>query len=131
LRILTVMAEFTREGLAIAVARARLAQRVIEVLARLVAEQGAPGYSRSDNGPEFSAVALRLWLAGWGGPTLDIDPGWPWQNGRAERFNGSVRDECLNRELCAALSAARGSWRSTGATTTARGRTAAWATLRR
>ena len=27
-----------------------------------------------------------------------IDPGNPWQNGRLERFNGSLRDECLNME---------------------------------
>src|ERR1700686_717406 len=27
-----------------------------------------------------------------------IDPGSPWQNGRNERFNGSVRGECLNME---------------------------------
>ena len=25
-----------------------------------------------------------------------IDPGKPWQNGKEERFNGTVRDECLN-----------------------------------
>jgi putative transposase len=27
---------------------------------------------------------------------LVIDPGKPWKNGKEERFNGTVRDECLN-----------------------------------
>lgn len=31
--------------------------------------------------------------------TLYIDPGCPWQNGKEERFNGTVRDECLNLQL--------------------------------
>jgi putative transposase len=107
LRILTVMDEFTREGLAIAVGSSMLAERVIEVLKRLVEEHGAPAYIRSDNGPEFIALALRLWLAGQEVQTLYIDPGSPWQNGREERFNGSVRDECLNMELFASVSEAR------------------------
>ena len=27
-----------------------------------------------------------------------IDPGSPWQNGKNERFNGTLRGECLNME---------------------------------
>lgn len=27
-----------------------------------------------------------------------IDPGSPWQNGKNERFNGTLRDECFNIE---------------------------------
>jgi putative transposase len=107
IRILTVMDEFTREGLALEVAGSMPARRVIAVLERLLAQHGAPGYIRSDNGPEFIAVALRLWLAGQGVQTLYIDPGSPWQNGREERFNGSVRDECLNLEVFASVGEAR------------------------
>ncbi len=103
LRILTVMDEFTREGLAIEVASSMPARRVMQILERLIAAHGAPGYIRSDNGPEFIAIALRLWLAGRGVQTLYIDPGSPWQNGLEERFNGSVRDECLNMELFASV----------------------------
>ena len=107
IRILTVMDEFTREGLAIEVATSLPAWRVIAVLERLFAEHGAPAYIRSDNGPEFIAIALRLWLAGRKVQTLYIDPGCPWQNGYDERFNGTVRDECLNMELFASVSEAR------------------------
>jgi putative transposase len=96
LRILTVMDEFTREGLAVDVALTTSAERVIGVLSALIAHHGAPAYLRSDNGAEFVAIAVQAWLAQCGVQTLYIDPGKPWQNGKEERFNGTVRDECLN-----------------------------------
>lgn len=114
LRILTVMDEFTREGLALDVALTTSAERVIGVLAVLVAQHGAPDYLRSDNGAEFVALAVQGWLAEAGVQTLYIDPGKPWQNGKEERFNGTVRDECLNMhqfhsvaEACVRLGAFR------------------------
>ena len=96
LRILTVMDEFTREGLAIDVALTTSAERVIGVLTALVAQHGAPAYLRSDNGTEFVATAVQTWLVQCGVQTLYIEKGKPWQNGKEERFNGTVRDECLN-----------------------------------
>ncbi len=107
LRILTVMDEFTREGLAIEVATSIPARRVLTVLERLVAAHGAPAFIRSDNGPEFVAVALRGWLARQQVTTLYIDPGCPWQNGYGESFNGTVRDECLNMHLFVSVAEAR------------------------
>jgi putative transposase len=59
LRILTVMDEFTREGLALDVAPTASAERVIGVLTGLFALHGPPAHLRSDNGPEFVATALR------------------------------------------------------------------------
>ena len=97
--ILTVMDEFTREGLAVDVATTTSAERVLGVLGRVVAQHGAPAYVRSDNGAEFVALAVQLWLAGRQIQTLYIEPGKPWQNGKDERFNGTVRDECLNMHL--------------------------------
>lgn len=99
LRILTVMDEFTREGLAIDSATTTSAERVIRRLEALVASYGAPAYLRSDNGAEFVAVAVQAWLARQHIGTLYIDPGCPWQNGKEERFNGTVRDECLNMHV--------------------------------
>ena len=113
-KVLTVMDEFTREGLALDVALSTSAERVIGVLTMLVAQHGAPAYLRSDNGAEFVATAVQLWLAECGVQTLYIEPGKPWQNGKEERFNGTVRDECLNMhqfhsvaEACVRLSAFR------------------------
>jgi putative transposase len=105
--ILTVMDEFTREGLAIAVAEATSAAWVITVLSELVALHGAPTYLRSDNGAEFVALAVQAWLARRHVRTRYIDPGCPWQNGKEERFNGTVRDECLNLHRVASGAEAR------------------------
>jgi putative transposase len=96
LRLLTVIDEFTREGLALDVAVTTSAERVISVLTTLIAQHGAPAHLRSDNGAEFVATAVQAWLGQRGVQTLYIEPGKPWQNGKDERFNGTVRDECLN-----------------------------------
>jgi putative transposase len=96
LRILTVLDEFTREGLALDVALTTSAERVIGVLTALIAQHGAPAHLRSDNGAEFVATTVQAWLAQRGVQTLYIEPGKPWQNGKDERFNGTLRDECLN-----------------------------------
>ena len=100
------MDEFSREGLALDVATATSAERVIGVLTALFAQHGAPEYLRSDNGAEFVAQAVQLWLAECGVQTLYIEPGKPWQNGKEERFNGTVRDECLNRFVFGSLAEA-------------------------
>lgn len=107
LKVLTVMDEFTREGLAIAVATTMPSERVRAVLAGLFAQHGAPAYLRSDNGPEFIAEHLRAWLAQQQTTTVYIDPGCPWQNGYGESFNGTVRDECLNLYAFASVAEAR------------------------
>jgi putative transposase len=106
LYILTVMDEFTREGLALDVAVKTSAERVIGVLSALVAQHGAPAHLRSDNGAEFVAIAVQSWLAQCGVQTLYIEKGKPWQNGKEERFNGTVRDECLNMHVFTSLAEA-------------------------
>ena len=98
LKCLTVVDEHTRECLAIDVAGSIRSERVIEVLARLVAARGAPAFLRSDNGPEFVAQALQDWLRVEGIQSATIAPGKPWQNGANESFNGKFRDECLDAE---------------------------------
>ena len=72
---------------------------VIEALAELMVFRGVPDHIRSDNGPEFTARAVREWLGRVGARTLYIEPGSPWENGYIESFNGKLRDELLDREL--------------------------------
>ena len=88
----------TRECLSLDVARRLRSDDVLARLTQLFVERGPPTYLRSDNGPEFTAGAVRDWLARVGVTTLFIAPGSPWENGDVESFNGKLRDECLNRE---------------------------------
>jgi transposase InsO family protein len=99
LRMLTLIDEYTRECLAIRVARRLGRHEVIEALADVMLYRGIPENIRSDNGPEFVAEELRKWLARLGTGTLYIEPGSPWENGYCESFNGKLRDECLNGEI--------------------------------
>lgn len=98
LKCLVVTDEWTHEALAIDAQGSIRSRRVIEVLARLVSEHGAPRYLRSDNGPEFVSRAVLKWLQGEGIETAYVEPGKPWQNGTAESLNGKFRDECLSME---------------------------------
>ncbi|ACK50258.1 Integrase catalytic region [Methylocella silvestris BL2] len=98
-RMLCLIDEFTREALAIQVKRRLNATDVLETLADLMILRGTPAYVRSDNGPEFIAVALREWIAAVGSKTAYIEPGSPWENGACESFNSNLRDELLNGEL--------------------------------
>jgi len=102
-RILTILDEYTRECLSITAARRITAQDVIYQLGELFLGRGIPEYIRSDNGPEFTARAIRQWLRDLGVKTLYIEPGSPWENGHIESFNGKLRDELLNVEIFTTL----------------------------
>ncbi len=69
--------------------------------------RGIPEHIRSDNGPEFTAKAIRKWLSKVGVKTLFIEPGSPWENGYIESFNGKLRDELLNGEIFTTLMEAK------------------------
>jgi putative transposase len=107
LKCLTVLDEYTRESLAIVGARSITAGDVVQVLQRLVVQYGAPGYVKSDNGPEFIAPQVTQWLRAPPIATRFIDPGSPWQNGHNESFNGVLRDGCLNRWVFTSVQEAR------------------------
>ena len=106
-RMLCIIDEFTREALAVRVARRLNSTDVIEALCDLFIVRGIPAYIRSDNGPEFIAVALREWIAAVGAKTAYIEPGSPWENGYVESFNGKLRDELLNGEVFYTLAEAK------------------------
>ncbi len=107
LRLLNVLDEYSRECLAVMVKRQLTADDVVECLADLFIRKGIPLHLRSDNGPEFTAIAVREWLGRLGVRTLFIEPGSPWENGYMESFNGKMRDELLNGEIFYTLEEAR------------------------
>ena len=106
-RLLTLIDEYTRECLAIRVARRINSFGVIETMADVMLVRGVPEHIRSDNGPEMTAKIVRDWLARLGAKTLYIEPGSPWENGYCESFNGKLRDELLNGEIFYSLKEAR------------------------
>jgi transposase InsO family protein len=106
-RLLNIIDEYTRECLTIEVKRKITSQDVIDQLFELFIFRGIPEHIRSDNGPEFTAKAVRKWLERLGVKTLFIEPGSPWENGYVESFNGKLRDELLNREIFTTLTEAK------------------------
>ena len=107
LKWLSIVDEYTRECLALVVARSITVEDVLDVVAELFVVRGVPGHLRSDNGPEFIARRLRRWLAWAEAKTLYIEPGAPWENGFAESFHSRLRDELLNVEEFANVPEAR------------------------
>jgi transposase InsO family protein len=102
-KILNIIDEYSRECLATLVARKIKNQDVIDLLFNLFIFRGIPEHIRSDNGPEFTAIAVRKWLNCLGVKTLFIERCSPWENGYIESFNGKLRDELLNREIFTTL----------------------------
>ena len=106
-RVLNIIDEFTRESLSGKVNRKISSQDVIDELFNLFILRGIPAHIRSDNGPEFTAKAVRRWLNRLGVKTLFIEPGSPWENGYIESFNGKLRDELLDLEIFTTLEEAK------------------------
>jgi putative transposase len=99
IKILTLIDEYSRQCLALVVDRSIKSDDVLHTLSNLFLIYGIPENIRSDNGPEFTAKAVRRWLERIGVKTAFIEPGSPWENGYNESFNGKLRDEVLNREI--------------------------------
>lgn len=107
LKWLAITDEYTRECLALEVARSITADSVLDILTNLFMTRGVPKHIRSDNGPEFIAEALRRHLQAAGVEALYIEPGSPWENGYAESFFSRLRDELLAIEVFDNLAEAR------------------------
>jgi len=86
---MTLIDEFTRECLAIRVARRINSFGVIETMADVMLERGVPEHIRSDNGAEMTAKIVRSWLAKLGAQTLYIEPGSPWEKATVNRSTAS------------------------------------------
>ena len=106
-KMLTVLDEYTREALCIAVNFQMGNADVLEAIYPLLLTHGKPEFLRSDNGPEFVARAFQTWLTKVGIKPIRIYPGSPWENGYNERFNGTLRREVLNGEWFTTINQAR------------------------
>jgi putative transposase len=91
LKMLTVIDEFSRQCLAITVARRLKSDDVLTTLTELFVKHGPPGFMRSDNGSEFTAEVVREWLKHLQVKTLYIEPGSPWENGYNESYMDLAR----------------------------------------
>ncbi len=108
--------EYTRECLAIKVARKFRSHEFLDILFNLFMEHGVPDHIRSDNGSDYTAKIFREWLNVIQIKTLFIEPGSLWENGYNEAFNGKLRDELLNCEIFYTLKEAQiliEEWRKT------------------
>jgi putative transposase len=97
LKCLVVVDDYTREALAIHVARSIPSRMVCQVLDRLIVIYGKPEIILTDNGPEFVAGAYALWALASKIRIEYIEPGKPNQNAFAEAFNSILREQCLNQ----------------------------------
>jgi len=95
-RILNIIDEYTRECLAIRVARRLTHKDVLAVLNDLFLQRSVPVHIRSDNGSEFTAKRVRSWLKALAIKALFI-----------ERFNRTYREEVLDAYLFNSLDEAR------------------------
>lgn len=98
IKCLTIIDEYTRQCITVDISRSITAEDVINRLAELFVIYGVPKFIRSDNGPEFVAIAIQTWLSMMKVNVLYVEPGSPWQNGYAESFHSRLRDELLNME---------------------------------
>jgi len=76
-KMLTVLDEYTREALCVAVKPKMKSADVLDALYPLLLRCGKPEYIRSDNGSEFTAKALQDWLRKVGIKPIQIYPGSP------------------------------------------------------
>jgi putative transposase len=106
-RILTVVDDYSRENLTLVADTSLSGLRVCRELDRVIAERGMPATIVSDNGTEFTSMAILKWVQDTGIDWHYIAPGKPQQNGFIESFNGKLRDECLNETLFSSLAQAR------------------------
>lgn len=107
LRILTVVDDFTRECVALIADTSLSGLRVARELDTAIAARKRPAMIVSDNGTEFTSMAILRWsqevMIEW----HYIAPGKPQQNAFRESFNGKLRDELLNESLFTTLDQAR------------------------
>ena len=106
-RVLAVVDDFTAECLCLVADTSLSGLRVARELDMVIARRKRPAMIVSDNGTEFTSMAILRWsqeqLVEW----HYIAPGKPQQNAFIENFNGKLRDELLNEAVFSSLAEAR------------------------
>ena len=114
LKTLTIVDDCTKECVEIGVDTRINGEAVTRILDCAIRFRGKPKAIRTDQGPEFTGMALNKWAHANGIELLLIQPGKPTQNAYIESFNGKFRDECLNEQYFTSMAHARtviASWR--------------------
>lgn len=106
-RVLAIVDDYSRECLALVADTSLSGIRVVRELDALIATRGLPEIIVSDNGTEFTSMAILSWSQTTRINWHYIAPGKPMQNGFVESFNVRLRDECLNETLFSSLTDAR------------------------
>lgn len=106
-RVLTVVDDFTRECVALVADTSLSGVRVCRELDIIFTRRGATHTIVSDNGTEFTSMAILKWSQERSVDWHYIAPGKPTQNAFIESFNGRLRDELLNETLFTSLQHAR------------------------
>jgi len=107
IKCLTIVDDFSRECVDIAVDHGIGGEYVTRLLDRAGQFRGFPAALRTDQGPEFTSRAFMAWAHSRGVRHLLNDAGSPTQNAYIESFNGKFRDECLNEQWFETLAQAR------------------------
>lgn len=106
-RLLNVLDDFNREGLAIDVDFSLPTERVIRALDRIIEWRGKPERIRVDNGPEYISHKLLAWSKKQNVIIQHIQPGKPQQNAYVERYNRTVRHEWLDQHIIETIAEAQ------------------------
>lgn len=114
-RILAVVDDFTREGLALATDTSLSGLRVARALDVIADRRGKPLMVVSDNGTELTSRAILCWSQERQVEWHSIAPGQPTPNAFVDSFNGRLRGECLFDSL-AHVRSVLAAWRHDGNT---------------
>ena len=98
-RLLDVIDDFNREGLAIEADFSLPSERVVRALNQIIEWRGLPAAIRRDNGPEYVSEPVRNWAERRGIRLEYIQPGNPQQNAYVERHNRTVSYDWLAQNL--------------------------------
>lgn len=72
---------------------------MVDILVHMLVENGNKDHSRSENGREFVADTVQIWLRRRSVVNTYIKSGRPWENGYIENFNIWLQGPLANRNL--------------------------------